>query len=86
MSKIFLYTYLLLGAASLSAQEFELKAGDAAPQLVLYKEDGQKINIDSIDADYFLLIFWHYKCSHCQKSLTKIDKFLAEEKPEGLKR
>jgi thiol-disulfide isomerase/thioredoxin len=85
MSKIYLYIFILVGAASLSAQEFELKAGDAAPELLLFKEDGQKINIDSIDANYFLLIFWHYKCSHCQKSLSKIDKFLADEKPKGLK-
>jgi peroxiredoxin len=85
MSKIFLYIFILVGAASLSAQDFELKAGDSAPELMLFKEDGQKINIDSIDANYFLLIFWHYKCSHCQKSLSKIDKFLADEKPKGLK-
>ena len=85
MSKFFLYMLIISGIASLSAQDFELKAGDITPALLLYSEDGQKINTDSIDADYFLLIFWHYKCSHCQKSLTKIDKFLAEEKPEELK-
>ena len=85
MSKIFIFLFLMLGAASLSAQDFELKAGDAAPELLLFKENGQKISTDSIDADYFLLIFWHYKCSHCQKALSKIDKFLADEKPKGLK-
>lgn len=85
MRKIFLFIFIFTCSASLSAQQFELKAADAAPDLLLFKENGQKVNIDSIDADYFLLIFWHYKCSHCQKALSKIDKFLAEENPEGLK-
>ena len=85
MSKLLLIFIFLVTAVSINAQDFELKKGDAAPELLLYSEDGQKIKLDHIEAEYFLLIFWHYKCSHCQKSLSKIDKFLAEEKPKGLK-
>ena len=85
MSKIFLIFIFLISAFSIDAQDFELKNGDAAPELLLYAEDGQKIKLESLEADYFLLIFWHYKCSHCQKALSKIDKFIAEEKPKGLK-
>jgi len=85
MSKIFLIFIFFISAFSIDAQDFELKNGDAAPELLLYAEDGQKIKLESLEADYFLLIFWHYKCSHCQKALSKIDKFIAEEKPKGLK-
>jgi peroxiredoxin len=85
MSKIFLIFIFAFCAVPLFAQDHELKNGDASPELLLYAEDGQKINLDSFKANYFLLVFWHYKCSHCQKALSKIDKFLAEEKPQGLK-
>ena len=76
-----LFTFSAIG----QEENPEPKVGDKSPELRLMREDSSLISLQDIDADYVLLLFWHYKCSHCQKALTKIDKFLEEEKPQGLK-
>ncbi len=87
MYKLFATAMLLMIYATLSfaQNEKELKAGDQCPELKLFREDNIQIQLQDIEAEYILFIFWHYKCSHCQKALNKIDKFLADEKPMGLK-
>jgi hypothetical protein len=61
------------------------KPGEVCPELFLFQKDSSRIDLQKSDADYFLLFFWHYSCSHCHLSLNKIEKFLSEQKPEGLK-
>jgi peroxiredoxin len=87
MSKLFTIALLsfLFTNTTFAQHDTELKAGDQSPELKLYREDNGQIQLQDIDSEYILLIFWHYKCSHCQKALTKIDKFLSDEKPVGLK-
>lgn len=71
---------------NLDAQtETSVVKGDTSPLWQLMRQDSSQLLLEDVDADYILLFFWHYSCSHCQLALTKIDKFLAEEKPERFK-
>jgi len=81
-----LFFWLLFALTPLQAQTtVKLEKGDPCPTWYLQQEDGTTLEPVTIDADHVLLLFWHYKCSHCQKALTKIDKFLANEHPKDLK-
>lgn len=70
----------------INAQEHSApKPGDDCPELLFFQKDSSRLDLQTLDAEYFLLFFWHYSCSHCHQSLNKIEKFLSEQKPEGLK-
>ncbi len=85
MIRLSILFFVIINIHSLRSQDIELSAGDSIPELKLFRENGTTIQLNEIEANYTLLLFWHYKCSHCQKALDKIDKFLATEKPKELK-
>lgn len=82
-----IFYLLFIGLSShLNAQtETSVAVGDTSPVWHLMREDSSRLTSEAVDADYILLFFWHYKCSHCQLALTKIDQFLEAEKPERFK-
>ncbi|HZV71589.1 MAG TPA: redoxin domain-containing protein [Saprospiraceae bacterium] len=58
--------------------------GKIAPELTLYKESGEPINLHSIKADYTVLFFWDPECGHCKKSIPFIIDFYNEYKNKGV--
>lgn len=58
--------------------------GKIAPDLTLYKESGEAINLHSIKADYTVLFFWDPECGHCKKTIPFIIDFYNEYKSKGI--
>ncbi len=75
------YCYIL----PLKAQQTTPQPGDLSPTWMLQKEDSSFLSLDAVEAEYILMIFWHYKCGHCQNALDKIDRFLEKEQPDSFK-
>lgn len=59
--------------------------GKTAPDLELYKQNGESIRISDIDAEYTVLFFWAPDCGHCKKSIPSIIDFYNAYKDRGVK-
>jgi hypothetical protein len=85
-SNFILIIFCFIYFTSIKAQDYHSPVqGDICPELMLKLKDSTSLDLTKIEGAYFLLFFWHYSCSHCHQSLNKIEKFLSEQKPEGLK-
>ena len=49
--------------------------GRKAPNIKMTKEDGSKIALYDLDADYTVIFFWRPGCSHCKKATPHILEF-----------
>ncbi|MBK9981433.1 MAG: redoxin domain-containing protein [Saprospiraceae bacterium] len=58
--------------------------GKIAPDLTLYKESGEAVNLHAIKANYTVLFFWDPECGHCKKAIPFIIDFYNEYKSKGV--
>lgn len=61
-----------------------LLIGKIAPDLELFRQDGSKVAIHNIQADYIVLFFWDPECGHCKKSIPVMIDFYKTFKPRGV--
>lgn len=61
-----------------------LLIGEIAPDLMMERQDGSKINLHSVDSPYTVLYFWRYDCGHCKKSTPILAEFYQKFKDQGV--
>jgi len=59
--------------------------GRQAPNIKMTKEDGSKIELHDLDAEYTVMFFWRPGCSHCKKATPFVLDFLEKNKDKGVK-
>lgn len=52
-----------------------LKPGMKAPGIDWYNKNGVVKNLNDIDSDKVLIVFWASWCSHCQESMPRVNEF-----------
>lgn len=62
-----------------------LLIGKTAPDVKLQKQDGSRISLYEVDAEYTILYFWRYDCGHCKESTPFMRDFYHEFKDQGVK-
>lgn len=58
--------------------------GKIAPEIMVYKENGDPISIHSIPAEYTVLFFWDPECGHYKKQIPHIIDFYNTYKDQGV--
>ena len=58
--------------------------GKIAPDLTLWKENGDMVTVHGIQAPYTVLFFWDPECGHCKKSTPFIVDFYNQYKDKGV--
>ncbi len=58
-------------ARRLKAYE-QLAVGKTAPEFVVHDADNKEIKVSSMEADYYLLVFWASWCPHCQQMMARL--------------
>lgn len=58
--------------------------GKIAPDLTLWKENGDMVTIHGIKSPYTVLFFWDPECGHCKKSAPFIVDFYNQYKDKGV--
>jgi peroxiredoxin len=61
-----------------------LKPGNKAPPINAANLEGEKISLDSIKANYVLIMFWASWCEFCEKSMPDIKNIYNAYKDKGL--
>lgn len=61
-----------------------LLIGKTAPDLTFYTENGEKVSIHGMEADYTVLFFWDPECGHCKKAIPAVIDFYNEYKEKGV--
>ena len=61
-----------------------LLIGKTAPDIRVYKQDGEPISLHEVQAEYTLLLFWAQDCGHCKKSFPGIIDFYKNYKSKGI--
>lgn len=59
--------------------------GKTFPAITTYTAEGSPIEINSIEAEYTLVLFWKSSCGHCTKSMPDVIKFYEEFENKGVK-
>lgn len=59
--------------------------GETAPDLILYKPDGQDIRLHDIEANYLVMYFWDSECAFCREETPRLQNILDEMGDRGLK-
>lgn len=68
---------LLLDQESLSSIE-EMEEGDRVPEFSFSALDGRMIDLQDIDTEYTLILFWGSWCPHCEKILDDLYQLYAD--------
>lgn len=58
--------------------------GKIAPDITLFKEDGETIRLHSISSEYTVLFFWDPECGHCKKQIPFVIDFYNKYKDKGV--
>jgi peroxiredoxin len=58
--------------------------GQKAPPLRLSTPDGKWISLDSLQSDYFMLVFYSPLCGHCMDAMPDIYQTYLDARPYGL--
>jgi thiol-disulfide isomerase/thioredoxin len=61
-----------------------LLIGKIAPDIIVYKENGDPISLHEVQSKYTLLLFWAQDCGHCKKSFPGLIEFYNNYKDKGL--
>lgn len=61
-----------------------LLIGKQAPDIEMEKQDGTKISLYDVDAEYTILYFWRYDCGHCKESTPFMKEFYESFKDRGV--
>lgn len=59
--------------------------GEVAPDLSLFRPDGQKIRLHDIEANYLVMYFWDSECPFCKEETPRLQNILDEMGDRGLK-
>jgi len=59
--------------------------GKKAPDFFGYTNDGEKINLADVEADYRVLFFWRPGCGHCDKAAPLVKDFYSNYRDKGVK-
>ncbi len=58
--------------------------GRTFPAITTYKADGTPVEINKIESEYTIILFWSHSCGHCTKSMPDIVKFYDEYQSKGV--
>lgn len=61
------------------------RIGMTASDLFVNKLDGSKMNINDIEADFTILLFYSSSCGHCGSAISDLHSFLDKNKDESIK-
>jgi peroxiredoxin len=58
--------------------------GKTAPDINMFRPDGSRINLHSVNADYTILYFWDSECSHCKRQTPVLKNLHNSFKDKGV--
>lgn len=75
-----------LGKILKDAKKLEpLLIGKKAPNIKSQRQDGTKVEMYDVNAEYTIVYFWRYDCGHCKKSTPFMRDFYNKYKDQGVK-
>jgi len=58
--------------------------GKTFPAVTTYKADNTPVEINKIESEYLVVLFWAHTCGHCTKSMPDVVKFYDEYESKGV--